>query len=142
MLIRYGYDITVMSHHATPMVCLLSVHDERSVDVRSAEQFLTKPAVASTTYCDLFGNTCRRLMATPGDFSIWGDGTVEDSGLHDPVAADAAEIAVRDLPDDCVVYLMGSRYCETDKLSQIAWTCSAISRQGGAGSIRSAISST
>lgn len=121
MLIRYGFDIMLSCQQPTPMVCLLSIHDEREADVRVAEQFVTTPSVPSTVYRDLFGNVCRRLVAPAGDLSIWGDGTVEDSGLRDPVIADALESSVADLPDDCLVYLMGSRYCETDKLSQTAW---------------------
>jgi transglutaminase-like putative cysteine protease len=82
---------------------------------------VTTPPVPTTTYRDLFGNVCRRFVAPAGDFSIWGDGTVEDSGALDPVHWEAVEIPVAALPDDCLVYLMGSRYCETDRLSQIAW---------------------
>jgi transglutaminase-like putative cysteine protease len=121
MLIRYGFDITLSCQQPTPLVCLLSIRDEREADVRVAEQFVTTPRVPSTLYRDLFGNVCRRLVAPAGDLSIWGDGTVEDSGLRDPVAAEARECPVADLPADCLVYLMGSRYCETDKLSQTAW---------------------
>ena len=29
---------------------------------------------------------------------------------------------VEDLPDEVVIYLLGSRYCETDRLSEIAWS--------------------
>ena len=121
MLIRYGYDITLTCQQPTPLVCLLAVHDERAGDMRSPEQLVLTPSVPTSVYRDLFGNHCRRMVAPAGDFSIWGDGTIEDSGEHDPVFADAAEIPVADLPDECLVYLMGSRYCETDKLSQIAW---------------------
>lgn len=121
MLIRYGYDFALSCPQETPMVCLLSVHDERSADMRAPEQVITTPAVPTTTYHDLFGNVCRRLVAPAGAFSIWGDGTVEDDGRPDPVRPDAAEVPVADLPDACLVYLMGSRYCETDRLSQTAW---------------------
>lgn len=103
------------------MVCLLGVHPEREADVRSVQQMVTRPEVAITTYRDLYGNLCRRLVAPAGDFSLSEDGTIEDCGEPDPVDWDAAEIPVADLPDDCLVYLMGSRYCETDLLSQIAW---------------------
>ncbi len=75
----------------------------------------------SSTYLDLFGNRCRRIVAPAGDFRIWGDATIEDDGAPDQVIPDAREIPVPDLPDDCLVYLLGSRYCETDRLSQIAW---------------------
>jgi transglutaminase-like putative cysteine protease len=60
-------------------------------------------------------------VAPAGDLAIWADGTIEDDGALDPIHRDAAEIPVAALPDACLVYLMGSRYCETDKLSQIAW---------------------
>lgn len=121
MLIRYGYDITVTCPQPTPMVCLLAVRDERAADMRAAEQLVTTPDVPTTSYRDLFGNTCRRMVAPAGDFSIWGDGTIWDGGRPDPVDWSAAEIPVAALPDACLVYLMGSRYCETDRLSQIAW---------------------
>src|SRR6202163_4729201 len=49
------------------------------------------------------------------------DGTVRDSGLPDVVVPSASQHAVEDLPADTLVYLLGSRYCETDRLSDIAW---------------------
>jgi len=121
MLIRYGYDITVTCPAPTPMVSLLSAHGERGQDIRQAEQWVATPPVPSRTYLDLYGNLCRRFVAPAGDLSLWGDGTIEDSGALDPVLLGAAEVPVAALPDDCLIYLLGSRYCETDRLSQIAW---------------------
>ena len=121
MLIRYGYDITITCPQPTPIVCLLSLHEERSADVRAPETVVTTPFVPTSTYRDMFGNVCRRLVAPAGDLAIWGDGMVIDSGAVDIVDWGAGEIPVAGLPDDCLVYLMGSRYCETDRLSQIAW---------------------
>lgn len=121
MLIRFGYDITVHCEAPTPMVCLMDVRPEYQEHMVSEEQVVTTPHVPTRTYVDMFGNVCRRFTATPGNFSVWADGVVRDSGLHDPVRADAAEIPVEDLPDDCLAFLVGSRYCETDMLSQTAW---------------------
>ena len=121
MLIRFGYDITVFCQQDTAMVCLLSIRDERRADLRAPETVILTPDVASSQYHDLFGNTCRRLVAPAGTFRMWGDGTVADSGLHDPVEPIAQEAAIVALPDDTLIYLLGSRYCDTDKLSQIAW---------------------
>ncbi|WP_160008828.1 transglutaminase family protein [Rhizobium sp. 18055] len=121
MLIRYGYDITVTCPQDTPILTMLAPRTERAGDVRSPDVVVTSPQTASTTYSDLFGNICRRFIAPAGDLQIWGDGTLEDSGAHDPAFWDAQEIPVAQLPDDCLIYLMGSRYCETDRLSQIAW---------------------
>lgn len=121
MLIRFGYDITITCIQPAPMVCLLSAHPERHADMRSPEQVVTNPQVETTTYLDLFGNLCRRLVAPAGDFSLWGDGVIEDDGALDEIDWSAGEITVAALPDDCLFHLVGSRYCETDRLSQIAW---------------------
>jgi len=121
MLIRYGFEITLNCAQPTALVCLLAIHQDRAADIRVAEAIYTKPEIPMSTYLDMFGNRCRRMVAPIGDLTIWGDATIEDSGEVDPVCPDAREIAVPDLPDECLVYLMGSRYCETDRLSQIAW---------------------
>ena len=121
MLIRFGYDITITCTEPTPVVCFLTVHDERVPDIRSSEAIIATPEVAMSSYRDLFGNVGYRFVAPAGDFSLRGDGTIEDDGMPDRVDRDAAEISVDALPDDCLVYLNGSRYCETDRLSTIAW---------------------
>jgi transglutaminase-like putative cysteine protease len=121
MLIRYGYEITLTCQQPTALVCLLSVHEDRAADIRVAETTFTTPDVTVSTYKDLFGNRCRRLVAPVGDLTIWGDATIEDDGALDRMVPGAREMPVSELPDPCLVYLMGSRYCETDRLSQIAW---------------------
>jgi transglutaminase-like putative cysteine protease len=121
MLIRYGYEIVINCVQPTALVCLLSINEERAADIRVPESTFTNPAVPVSTYHDLFGNLCRRMVAPAGDMTIWGDATIEDDGKVDRAALGAREIPVPDLPDACLVYLMGSRYCETDKLSQAAW---------------------
>jgi len=121
MLIRYGYEITLTCAQPTPLVCLLSVHEERRGDIRDPEKTFTTPITPVSTYRDLYGNRCLRLVAPRGDLMIWGDATLEDDGRPDPVIPEARETPVQDLPVECLVFLMGSRYCETDRLSQIAW---------------------
>ncbi len=122
MLIRYGYEITLTCPQPTHMVCLLTVQDDRAADLRTSETFFTTPAdLPSSSYRDIFGNRCRRLTAPAGDVTIWGDATIADSGRPDACCPDAREVPVADLPDELLLYLIGSRYCETDRLSQIAW---------------------
>jgi transglutaminase-like putative cysteine protease len=121
MLIRYGYEITLTCEQPTAMVCLLSVHQDRKADIRAPETLFTTPPIATTTYNDTFGNCCRRFVAPAGDLTLWGDAIIEDDGKPDPVDWDAPELPVAELPDECLVFLLGSRYCETDRLSQIAW---------------------
>lgn len=121
MLIRYGYEITVNSWNPTAMVTMLSVRDGRDADIRVPETFSTDPAIETSTYRDLFGNTCRRFIAPPGDLTLRSDSVIEVSGETDPIGHDAEQHPVAELPDACLVFLMGSRYCETDRLSQLAW---------------------
>jgi hypothetical protein len=111
MLIRYGYEITLTCTQPTALVCLLSVHEDRADEIRVPETTFTTPDVPVSTYRDLFGNRCRRLVAPAGDLMIWGDATIEDDGKLDPVVPEARETPVPDLPDECLGYLMGSRYC-------------------------------
>ena len=122
MHIRYGYEITITCQQPTALVCLLLAEQARLPALCTPEAFATTPAnVPYSTYLDLFGNRCLRLTAPAGDFTMWSDATLVDPGVPDPVFPDAREVPVADLPDECLVYLLGSRYCETDRLSQIAW---------------------
>ncbi|MFN3642049.1 MAG: transglutaminase-like domain-containing protein [Gemmobacter sp.] len=121
MLIRFGYDIAIEVAQVTPVVCLLSIRPERLDDIERQTAVTTNPVVPTHLYRDMFGNACRRFMAPPGLFSIRSDSTIRDDGRPDPVVREAREVPVGDLPDDCLAYLLGSRYCETDRLSQTAW---------------------
>ncbi len=121
MLINYGFEISVSVAQPTPLICLLDVHPERRRDIFAETPFSCTPRLASTTYEDAFGNRCRRLLAPAGDLALHLDGTIVDIGMPDPVAEAAQELPVQQLPPETLQYLLGSRYCETDKLSQTAW---------------------
>ncbi len=121
LLIRIGYDMTVECRQDTPLICLLSLRDERRADLHRDEEVILTPNVPSSLYHDLFGNLCRRMVAPAAAFRIWGDAIVSDSGLPDQVDIHAQETPIALLPDETLLYLVGSRYCETDRLSQTAW---------------------
>jgi transglutaminase-like putative cysteine protease len=121
VLIRYGYELTFNCPQPTLMVCLLDAHRERSQELRYEIPPRTIPAIPTRAYLDSFGNTVRRFIAPAGELTITSDAIIEDSGLPDPIEPDANEIPVEQLPDETLVFLLGSRYCETDKLADIAW---------------------
>ncbi|MBV5262499.1 transglutaminase-like domain-containing protein [Pinisolibacter aquiterrae] len=121
MLIRYGWEMTFLCPAPTPMVCQLDIHPSLAVAVRTEMPFTSDPPVRSSLYADLFGNRSRRFVAPAGRLRIAAGGVIENDGRPDEVAPYAQEVPVADLPDDCMMYLVGSRYCETDRLSQIAW---------------------
>ncbi len=122
MHIKVGYDIGFGTTQPTPMVIMLSIHPSRRADIAGIEEMFCTPATPLSFYRDSFGNVCGRLVAPAGGVIISGRAVVKDSGLPDPVAPDAPQIPVEQLPDECMLYLMGSRYCETDKLSDLAWS--------------------
>jgi transglutaminase-like putative cysteine protease len=121
MLIRYGYELTFNCAEPALMVCLLDAHRDQAQNIRYETPFETTPAISTGTYLDTFSNHVRRFIAPAGDLTIRRDAIIEDSGQPDLVKLDAEEIAVERLPNDTLVFTLGSRYCETDKLSDIAW---------------------
>jgi hypothetical protein len=132
MLIKAGYDITFETDAATPMSLLLSLHPSREGDLRSPQDIVFDPVIPQRQTVDSFGNVCTRIVAPPGRLSISADFLVADSGLPDAVAPEAAQIPVEALPDDVMLYLMASRYCDTDKLAGIAWSLFGQTPQGWA----------
>jgi transglutaminase-like putative cysteine protease len=121
MLIRYGYELSFNFPQPTPTICLLDAHRERSQELRYESPLTIMPQVEAAIFTDIYGNRLHKLIAPAGDLTISRDSVIEDSGLPDPVVLDAAEVPVAQLPDETYIFLLGSRYCETDKLGDIAW---------------------
>ncbi|HRN89545.1 transglutaminase family protein [Hyphomicrobium sp.] len=121
MLIKYGFGIAITVPQPTPLITLLDVRDQRRPDIVEESAFITTPDVPQSMYRDQFGNMCRRMIAPAGEFAITMGGTIRDSGAPDLVDRTLCEVPVAELPDDVLVYLLGSRYCETDRLSDVAW---------------------
>jgi transglutaminase-like putative cysteine protease len=130
MEIKVGFEITHAAAQATPMVIMLSIHPSRRHDIIGAETIVAEPDVPIGFYRDSFGNICGRLVAPAGGVTLRGHARVRDSGLPDLVAHGAQQIPIDRLPDDLLLYLMASRYCETDKLTDIAWSLFGTTRPG------------
>jgi len=103
------------------MILNLNVHYTRAADLVRPDQMLTDPWVPLTVYRDGFGNRCTRLVAPHGLIRITTDALINDRGIPDPLVPDAIQHNVESLPEDTLVYLLGSRYCDTDNLADIAW---------------------
>jgi transglutaminase-like putative cysteine protease len=119
--LRVGFSFEYHFPQATPMILALSIHYSRSGDLIQPDHLITQPSVRLSAYRDLFGNWCSRLLAPAGKFVLSTHALLRDSGLPDAQAPWAQQIAVEQLPHEVLVYLLGSRYCETDQLSEIAW---------------------
>jgi transglutaminase-like putative cysteine protease len=101
---------------------MLSLHPSRLPDLRSPHQMMFSPAMDAWDYVDGFGNTVTRIVAPVGLTTISLSFVIEDPGVLDAYAPDAQAVPVEDLPPDVLVFLLGSRYCETDRLSGLAWS--------------------
>lgn len=122
MQIRVGYELILECCQPTPMIVTLNIHQDRAGDIIVPDTMSTDPQVPLSSYIDGFGNKCTRLVAPQGLIRISTDAVVRDSGLPDDYAPDAAQVPVEDLPAETLVYLLGSRYCETDRLAGFAWS--------------------
>jgi transglutaminase-like putative cysteine protease len=120
--IRAGYDIAFNCSQDVPMVLMLSVHPSRRADMLSDHRIRVSPNVSVRDYTDVFGNTCSRLVAPAGIIEISNDFVILDSGLPDAVARHASQVPLQELPDEALMYLLGSRYCDTQKLTDFAWS--------------------
>lgn len=121
MLIRVGYDLVFNLPEPVPMLLLLYVHPSRSGSLRQPDRVRTEPEVPVEEFTDPFGNRCGRVVAPAGRFRLWNDTLVEDGGAPDPVSPGAGQQPVGDLPPGVLPYLLASRYCEVDRLSETAW---------------------
>jgi transglutaminase-like putative cysteine protease len=120
MLIRLGYDIAFNTPREVAIVTLLNVHPSRVGDLREPDILTVEPWAAVEHFNDSFGNRCARFLAPPGSVRLTNSTLIHDSGEPDPVNLSAREVPVAELPHDLLRYLINSRYCEVDKLSDTA----------------------
>ena len=121
--LRIGFEITYGFFQPTPLVLVVNTHDSRAGDIIVPDDLRTAPYVPISAYADAFGNPLPAMtdVAFPGDrFRMTADGVIRDNGL-DEVPIGARQDTVEELPEHTLIYLMGSRYCETDLLAQTAW---------------------
>jgi transglutaminase-like putative cysteine protease len=121
MRIDAGYEISFDCQQPTPMMLCVNVHPSRAGDLLTPGTITVAPANTLSTYSDKFGNICTRVTVPPGHTTIATGFQIADSGLPDEVNRHAVQHAVEDLPDDYLLFLLGSRYCETDRLMELAW---------------------
>jgi transglutaminase-like putative cysteine protease len=130
MRIRVGYEFIYSFPQPTPIILTVNIHSSRVCDILIPDQLTTDRSAPIAAYHDGFGNWCSRILAPPGRIRITSTGLVKDTGLADIVAPYAQQHAVNDLPEETLVFLLGSRYCETDLLSPVAWQLFGQSQRG------------
>jgi transglutaminase-like putative cysteine protease len=121
MRIHAGYEISYNCGQPTPMITMLSVHPSQKTALITPDLMRTDPAVPAKEYLDGFGNLCHVIHAPAGNVALSSDFLIHDSGSADEVAPEAQQHSMENLPVDTLFYLLGSRYCETDRFIPFAW---------------------
>ena len=123
MFIRVGFEIAFTFPEPTALVLMLSIHPSRDAQIRSPQQLRVEPIVPISTYSDIYGNRCSRVFVQAGRSTFLNDAIVEDDGKTDVLGWGAIQHRPQDLPNDVMLYLLASRYCEVDgELREIAWS--------------------
>lgn len=130
MHIRVGYELGYLFPQPTPVVLALNVHYSRASDLVRPDYVVIVPSVPVGAYRDMFGNWCSRILAPAGRVRITADAVVRDSGLPEPSFVEAEQIPVQLLPEEAMTFLLGSRYCETERLLDTAWSLFATGPTG------------
>lgn len=121
MQLRVGYEFLYDFPQPTPLILTLNVHYSRASDLLTPDTIRTSPSLSSQGYRDGFGNWCQRFVAPQGKLAIRGDAVLVDDGMPDVAMPNAWQHPVEQLPEETLQFLLGSRYCETDRLVEFAW---------------------
>jgi transglutaminase-like putative cysteine protease len=121
LLIQAGFEITFECPGLTPMMLQVHVRPEREPDLEMPERFSVEPYVPYRTYIDQFGNRCTRLVAPVGIMKLSNLFRIRDSGVQETLPWGGRQALVNELPDEVLIYLLGSRYCDTDRLATLGW---------------------
>jgi transglutaminase-like putative cysteine protease len=121
MLIRIGYELVYRFPQETAMILMLNTHFSRASDMVIPDHLKTDPELPLRPYRDSFGNWCNRILVPAGYVTLSANGVVRDSGLPEAVVKTAEQHPVNDLPEDTLMFLLGSRYCEVDVMTNLAW---------------------
>ncbi len=122
MRLRVGYELQYHFPQTTPVIMMLNVHYTRVSDLERPDHIVISPSVPISGYRDGFGNWCSRILAPAGAMRISTDTVVNDTGLPDRTALGAAQVPVEELPEDALVFLLASRFCDSDRLLDLAWS--------------------
>ncbi len=88
------------------------------------EEYVLSPSAPAIEFTDWFGNLCQRLVAPAGYFSVRTSVEAETANACD-IAPGAPFVEVQQLPDETLPYLYPSRFCESDRFSDMAASITA-----------------
>ena len=119
--LRVGHELQYEFPQPTPVILMLNIHFTRVSDLEMPDRLVVSPSVPISGYRDGFGNWCSRLVAPAGRMLISANSVVRDTGRPDPVVSHARQVDIEELPEEALVFLLASRFCDSDRLLDLAW---------------------
>ncbi len=119
MKLKVGCQLDYQTTQNTPLILLVRLHAGAEQSILQ-ETFSVTPQVAVREYLDLYGNYCKRLISPQGRFSVATTAIVETEEFVD-TNEQANFTLIQDLPSEALLYLLPSRFCESDKLNSKAF---------------------
>lgn len=122
MKLRVGYELEYEFPQPTPVIFMLNIHFTRVSNLETPDHAVISPSIPISGYRDNFGNWCSRILAPKGRMLISSNSIVRDSDRTDQGLPDARQVPVEELPEEALVFLLASRYCDSDRLLDLAWS--------------------
>jgi len=121
MQIHIGFDLIFDNPAPVPILLMLYTHPSRTHLLRYAENLVVEPNVPVSEFIDGFGNRAGRILAPAGPLRLYYDNVITDTGLPEPTIEGTFVHPVEQLPPEVLTFLLASRYCEVDRMTQMAW---------------------
>jgi len=121
MQIRIGFELIFDIPVSVPILLMLHAHPEKVPVLQRPERLVVEPGVPVHHFTDWFGNHAARVVAPAGKLRLTYDNVALDSGEPEPKIDGARLHPVEELPPECLQFLLASRYCEVDRMVQMAW---------------------
>jgi transglutaminase-like putative cysteine protease len=127
MHIRYGFHIELACDVETPLISMLDVHPDARLDITDERPLAATalvggaPVPAADIYRDQFDNLCRRLKAPAGGVALKAEGVLHHHGFAEETPDRVDVAGPGELPAETLAFLLPSRYCETEKVQDLAW---------------------
>ena len=118
MWLRTTCNLKFQMGDSTPLILMLRPRSGLQQWV-AREVYTLSPSVPVEEYTDIFGNLCQRMVAPAGEFSVYTSADVMTADTVDQ-APGAFFVEIQNLPDTVLLYLLPSRYCESDRFGELA----------------------
>lgn len=121
LAVRVGCELIYVTQQATPILVLVKPRHSQNQLIRE-ERFHFEPQLIPTEFEDEHGNIAFRMLLRPGRNLIRHDAIVRVPAEPDDASRSDGVTPPNQLPPELLRYTLPSRYADSDKLQDFAWT--------------------